>query len=1223
MDNNRENKAFRSYQYINTVVNASYVSLPCQLKAPSVELESEVSRYAGNYASRDAGLPEEYCYFSIAEGTPLLAHAKSERKQNCTSFAVLSQCIGWGWDPLLLKDHFDEILKADFFSEEEVDTFANSSNRMVPREAVGSAPGVQQFLPVKVTEEAIRAVLCAVFSRWLLNKPPIRIAVPKTEMEHYGSYVLSAARQIYSYFPVALRARAGFASFLRPGEEKQFPRFSIIFIPESMADAKTLFLDGRNTAAFDLLPKETKRKSLDSLINKLSSLEDPDERKAFIDAIYEKVEKRKNTLTAVEVRNYMAFGDILYLSENKGSFQSRLSDFRTAYDKLSEHLQEDAKELDQTIQALLDPQELEHYAREQYDGEASVEKVFSGVTEKLLPLCKIPELENKAQDKMEPLYKKEDPCQDKRKRCSDLLLNYITKRIKKLDVTAYPGILELLKQKEYRDAWKLSYSAEEYKALRVALGHQICTEITAEGKKALEQMSCDSLSQLAAFQAESDAVLKKANIQLEKYLPKEELEKYRKELQDAQRKKAEEPVNTELNKLRAKPAKLENEIQSRLDELAVLRKQLQPYEFCKPSLEKLSKFRNELQSKLNSSSTRVRGLANLLQSVQNYFEKLELLARTYKEKSSEYTIEDINKVLSEPVLQKARPTGRNKYLAEYRKAKNTELTQSTLLAMDPQVIQWIQADLKVLSADVIELPLSGSRTALLARINDLITLFKDKGNDDEVKLRIRKSTISAEEAGKILDFSLSGSVSEERLLGFCKMLVKENVFTDEDLDSILKMLEACKISAEEILYWLLRTELDVPDEQYQKYFKRAKKENPRLMQELKREINDSAITEEGYQAYKRFAESLLDDKGRKKLAQAKWIKRILLGLGGLLLLAVLFLIFLFVRGGIQTNKENADPRRVEQLSFVQGGWKAVKGVFVEEVHARAVGEGYCGLAGHTLCDGGNHTRKLDCGLFACDTVNHDPTAKSHGRCEHCNTPLCIDTELHEKQTKDGKYVCQEVYAPCGLHCACDGYSHEKMPCGHYACDKAHDPTGSTYEHNRLDCGYFACDVEHMSKAGVEHKALSCGEHYDCAIETEERSTHEMLPCGMHYGCMEEESSPHEEKHECDDHYRCEDGQHNGLRCGFYACDTEHHDPKAVDHENCEFCNKPLCMGSNHGKILNCQFYACQDGHGLAECGCEGHCICDRKDHSTCNTTEAPGAPLFPIEPQYDGAEQIS
>ncbi len=278
---------YKFYGYVNTVVSGVYLDAPMEYPFPAAYI-SDLYKYATNDYFLDSDFDSIYTYFSTSKSgnAPVGIFSKCARKTDSTSVCRYTQAAGWAWsEGELYRDAFDSILSFGFYSEKEASAIA--TREAAPAFGQGSDSGNLDLADFTIHPSALRALICSAFLRWMRSDPLIRIGVPSKYVgEAYNSYVLSAVNKLYSYFPVGLRLKAGFSSYLPAGKEKGLPCLYFGFVPESEADRNTVFLDGSSLAAYQKLPKAVGRDSLDFLINTLLETEDPHQRQILIGKLF-------------------------------------------------------------------------------------------------------------------------------------------------------------------------------------------------------------------------------------------------------------------------------------------------------------------------------------------------------------------------------------------------------------------------------------------------------------------------------------------------------------------------------------------------------------------------------------------------------------------------------------------------------------------------------------------------------------------------------------------------------------------------------------------------------------------------------------------------------------------------------------------------------------------------------------------------------------------------
>lgn len=281
---------FKHCQYINTVVNEIYTEIKSSWPIPQT-FAQETTRYSQLCECLSSEIGESYTYFTLRRENelPMVMFSKSARKKKATSLCSYTQCVSWPYANGLLNGSFNDILNFGFYSEDEVDTLA--ANGSVPDFGDGSDRNV---LPdadsIGIDRNALSAVIMRVMLRWLEGADAVSIGVPKSETGHYNDYVLRAVSEIYSYFPVGLRAEAGFCSYLSPAKLASYPRIHMAFVPQSEANANTVFLDGSSPLAYARITKGMMLPALKAFVAHVVNLKDRKERESFIAGVFNDLE---------------------------------------------------------------------------------------------------------------------------------------------------------------------------------------------------------------------------------------------------------------------------------------------------------------------------------------------------------------------------------------------------------------------------------------------------------------------------------------------------------------------------------------------------------------------------------------------------------------------------------------------------------------------------------------------------------------------------------------------------------------------------------------------------------------------------------------------------------------------------------------------------------------------------------------------------------------------
>lgn len=306
------------YLYINAIVKEVYKDLPCGCSFPADYSKILYSTISNQDCLSNPRITNVLSGFTMRtkNQTPVIVLSNVQKHTNSASVGRFIQCIGWTWNSDLMMQKLDEVLTVDFYSESEI-------NETALRNGIFPLPKNRhselQELPVSMSEQVKRAVLTTIMLRWLRFDAPLRIAVPANV--DYNSYVVSAVRQIYDLLPVSLRARAGFCSYL-PSNKDVPESIYIGFVPEDMADARTLSLDGSSPAACAKLSSGTDNSALDMLIRYIAFLSD-ENRQGFFAEILQELEDSGSSegITSVSVNAFQNLGVALELMTLTGSLE--------------------------------------------------------------------------------------------------------------------------------------------------------------------------------------------------------------------------------------------------------------------------------------------------------------------------------------------------------------------------------------------------------------------------------------------------------------------------------------------------------------------------------------------------------------------------------------------------------------------------------------------------------------------------------------------------------------------------------------------------------------------------------------------------------------------------------------------------------------------------------------------------------------------------------------
>lgn len=340
------------YLFINAIVKETYSDLTCGCPFPAAYREALIKYCTTDACLTNPAITNVFSYFTLKEAgqAPVMVMSSVNKHTNCASVGRYTQCIGWAWDGQKICRDVDTLFTAGFYQEDEINAGAlRGESFPLPRNRRNG----WKDLPITMDAEVKTAILTAVMKRWLRQEAVLRIAVPKTA--DYNSYVLSAVRRIYTFFPAALRVEAGFCSYL-PNVKDAAQGIYIGFIPEGMADSNTLFLDGSSRAAVNTLTRSTNRKSLDMFIRHLAGCA-PQQLEKFLAEIYEDVEGAGDAkkLTAITPRDYAYVGDALNLLTLQGEQELLYPKWEEFYANLDKYSPEMQKRVQKKIREELQP----------------------------------------------------------------------------------------------------------------------------------------------------------------------------------------------------------------------------------------------------------------------------------------------------------------------------------------------------------------------------------------------------------------------------------------------------------------------------------------------------------------------------------------------------------------------------------------------------------------------------------------------------------------------------------------------------------------------------------------------------------------------------------------------------------------------------------------------------------------------------------------------------
>lgn len=339
------------YLYINAIVKEFYKDLPCGCPFPkeySGILHSALS-YQDCLSNPD--IPTVFSFFTLrTKGQePVMVLSLAGKHTNSASVGRYTQCIGWTWNGELLLKDMGQMLEAGFYSEAEINNtaLAGGSFPLPKNRRVDTAVRLPELKP-----QVKQAIVTTVLLRWLRYEAPLRIAVPRDV--DYNSYVRAAVREIYAMLPASLRARAGFCSYM-PNDKNVADGVSIGFVPEDMADGRTLSLDGSSAAACAKLSHSTDSIALDTLVQYIANTPTA-QLASFFEEIYEDVEGSGDStrIYSVSAKDYQPIGLSLNLLTTQGTTEQLLPQWKKFFESQQKYPHRMAQRIRRHIRDNLD-----------------------------------------------------------------------------------------------------------------------------------------------------------------------------------------------------------------------------------------------------------------------------------------------------------------------------------------------------------------------------------------------------------------------------------------------------------------------------------------------------------------------------------------------------------------------------------------------------------------------------------------------------------------------------------------------------------------------------------------------------------------------------------------------------------------------------------------------------------------------------------------------------
>lgn len=750
------------YQFIHSVVSEVYVDLPAAKQAPAPYLE-QLRKYTGVCDCLDNNIGEVFSYISLRSGNevPVAFFSRTARKKKAVSVCKFIQSAAWEQRGSFLLDHMDTILAHPFYTEEQIDDFAERKIP-VPAQEDDLAAGALRRVPVH--KDAIRAILYGTMLRWQQGAAQIHIAVPKDEMGAYNDYVLAAVREIYSYFPAYMRGEIGFSSYLLPAHEKDYPKFSIIFIPYSMADARTVMLDGSTPNVYDALIKSTGLRSLDRVLDYIAQLDEPSARQNFLRDIYEDIEKEAKTFSPM---NYRTMGEGLSILEMQGSVAEQLPAWLQFAQKKQSYPASLRNRIDNKISQTMRPQDLLSIAEDEFRREPKIENLV-GIINRCQPLCL------------------------GRPEWGAALWNFLDETLEQNtfspeevfkafedNLTVWSSLSdgnECVAKKEF---WGNS-TAEQYKEQTEARLRAIAAEA-----KNVESLKDKCAEELADFE-------KKAG----PYADSARIAEHKEALETLKRKLTAEQAEKELEAEKNKAPQTQAEIKTEIKEIDRLIKCLPADRMAEENslYEALLARRGELEQQYQSSQTMFVELTREIDAAKDYFDALEKAAK------KEESLSESDRETIRGKLDRKRPQLRRQYFDAFRQHYGVPLTQEALTKETLFFGRRVTEDLIQIYNSPQPVQLEGKNTAALLReLNVIKTEANWLGVKQNLRVALEGYETEAALVEQVAGLDKDSRYSKDSFSEISIRLLRAGVYTPDQLKPLLEIAEWVDADIEPLL----------------------------------------------------------------------------------------------------------------------------------------------------------------------------------------------------------------------------------------------------------------------------------------------------------------------------------------------------------------------------------------------------------------------------------------
>ena len=878
------------YLYINAIVKETYLDLPCGCEFPDAYRKNLHRYISADDCLTNEAISKVITYFSVKEEgrAPLLVLANAERQKSCASVGRFVQCLGWEWDGKLIGDSMDPVFRSRFYNEEEINAMAEGKT-VVPlprgRRSDDEEPPISLDFTIK------KAILTAVFLRWLRHEAVLRIAVPKNV--DYIGYVWQTVKQIYAIFPVALRVEAGFCSYL-PSVDNAASRVYIGFVPEDMADSRTLFLDGSRRSAITALEKGTGRELLDRFIEFLCGV-DASTCHDFLEEVYEDLEGGGDgaRITAVVPKNYLIMGEAVSLLTAQGDMESLLPRWQEFFSNPGKYSVKMRSRISEKIREQIEPDALCQMFRKKCADQKNPEEIL------------------KEMKSYEAFYKENQPLADALWESAVALMREHGNGYGKIYDCAASAVEKLspaVNQNKVDDLFRMSM------------------EDRRDALKAQQVLSAADADRLTK---EAEALHSHIAQARETAYTADLLESIRgliSELKDKRNEFLYADFASRFETLKKEPAVNKTELKVLINKTQRLLADINDAdqtEKISGLKENILGFLGWLQKKINDSDTKLNQLLEIITRGRDYFVILKELDKADKQLEAD----QLTRFYGE--LKKKRPASMEQYEALFENAFQRSFTLSSIANLSAYICWTVVRDICEFNAVPVAYSSAKSTAENVAEIDGAMYTARKISNACVVEVLFRERRWDSNWFREMLTMSHNAQSMGDRA-DFEKVfytLVESGTYTGADLPGCIRMLNDCNLKYVELFKRIIEGRVrNCSEQQYIDTFEQIYENSVHNNKDFKLKSMENIckdLDEKDKVAYKAFRK-FVEGNQKRKHAHSKLLVALLIGVSAVALCVILAIVCMLVfkkndvpaptgttAAQVQTEPVPTEPERVE------------------------------------------------------------------------------------------------------------------------------------------------------------------------------------------------------------------------------------------------------------------------------------------------------------------------